>query len=226
MLYIVYGLDKSGTSMIGSILHNSGINMGNHIVDGCEYRFYEDKWVLDINKSLIWNDSDRYFDVDEIRNRLANTKLSPRIKQYIWSMDKQNKDWGIKDPRLTATFPYWKRHLDDMGINYKIIFVYRTPLANAKRLIKWRKWDKDKALRWWNLHIGHLLKDYKDTDNGKILVEFDYLIETGNIKPLEKFIGKKLINTIKPKERHVVDKNIDYECYYLWNKLKDMDNYE
>lgn len=226
MLYIVYGLDKSGTSMIGSILHNSGINMGNHIVDGYEYRFYEDKWVLDINKSLIWNDSDRYFDVDEIRNRLANTKLSPRIKQYIWSMDKQNKDWGIKDPRLTATFPYWKRHLDDMGINYKIIFVYRTPLANAKRLIKWRKWDKDKALRWWNLHIGHLLKDYKDTDNGKILVEFDYLIETGNIKPLEKFIGKKLINTIKPKERHVVDKNIDYKCYYLWNKLKDMDNYE
>lgn len=226
MLYIVYGLDKSGTSMIGSILHKSGINMGNHIMRGHEYKFYEDKWIVEINKSLIENDSDRYFDIDKIRNRLANSKLSPRIKQYIWSMDKSNEDWGMKDPRFTVTFPYWKRHLDEMGIDYKIIFVYRTPLANAKRLIKWRKWDKDKALRWWNLHIAHLLKDFDDCDKDKILVEFDYLIETANIKPFEKFINKQLINSINVSERHVIDKNIDYACYPLWNRLKDKDNYE
>lgn len=164
--FLVIGEGRSGTSLVSSILHKMGVDMGESRFKGANkgnpLGFFENLDFIKMNIKIL---EDNGFDINKfpVPDPKKVAKLAPKYDKEIKALvDKFQKGcWGAKDPRFLYTFPLYKPYMESVHF----IICYRNPLSVALSL---RHQD--------NKGIGHSLKvvnDYYRTLY-EFLAETDY----------------------------------------------------
>lgn len=111
---VVLGMHRSGTSLVSSMLHKMGVNMGEVLIppdDNNLHGYWEDDAVLVLNKAILASlDSDWRKIVTRKQIESARKKYLPKLKKFVAA--KETKDisrllWGFKDPRTCLTIWLW-----------------------------------------------------------------------------------------------------------------------
>lgn len=172
--FLLLGAQRSGTSVASHMLSKFGVSFGNpkHFLQADHNPiFFELKWVNQYNDRLIYSLGYKYTDLFlpletdyDNANLTEIAKELPALIQQEWN-DELNI--GIKDPRISLTFPVWQKALFDQGYILKIIFVFRHPgeflRSNQKLFHNWQGWNEEKHLHFWlrlNLAALYFTRDY------------------------------------------------------------------
>lgn len=167
--FLILGAQRSGTSVASHLLSQFGVNFGNpqnFIQFDHNPIFFELKWVNEFNNKLVNALGHEYIDFFlpieadfEQANITAITTVrdSKGTVQEIQTLIDQ--EWngasviGIKDPRISLTFPIWRNLLSRNGYELKIVLVFRHPasfLESNKRLFQnWEGWTNERHLDFW-----------------------------------------------------------------------------
>jgi hypothetical protein len=151
MIYVVLGMYKSGTTLVSEMLHASGIDMGENILESLEYdggNKYERISTAELNHALLsgcfWFARERIVDlpirsVGEETEKYSrrfypslsivrkipltlSSKDRDRMEAIVHDCNARCSDWGFKDPRSCLTYPLWREVLPE----HKIIVVVRS----------------------------------------------------------------------------------------------------
>lgn len=158
--FLVLGAQRSGTSVTSHMLSKFGVCLGdakNFLQADHNPIFFELKWVNQYNDRLIQHLGYRYTDLflpveadyDQVGVSEIEREL-PGLIQHEWQ---DACSIGIKDPRISLTFPVWQRALSAQGYRLKIVFVFRHPgdflRSNQALFHNWEGWDEERHLHFW-----------------------------------------------------------------------------
>jgi hypothetical protein len=136
------GSGRSGTSLVASFLHQSGIVMGSDMRSATRSNrlgYFEDLEFLDFHKEIMCrNGVDRYtpwreLDVNENDCQLARELAQKRSEQHQY--------WGWKDPRATMFMDFWGPIIP--GVRFLVMYrdpseVMTSMYREQRRLIRYR----------------------------------------------------------------------------------------
>jgi hypothetical protein len=135
----IAGMHRSGTSMIASLLHQCGLDLGPHddflkpAANNPE-GFWESRSFLRLNDALLkqhggtWDCPPPWKGegwIHEPSLRALRTKARKLVRHFDG-----REPWGWKDPRNCLTLPFWRTLLPEM----KVLICVRNPLAVAESL--------------------------------------------------------------------------------------------
>lgn len=183
---IVLGVQRSGTSVTSHVLSQLGVNFGhsNHFIQ-FEHNpiFFELDWVNAINSQIIQQLGYQYTDFFLPVEQNFETKQFLELEQEL--VAKIEQEWhgcsciGIKDPRISLTFPIWKKVLSSQGYSIQIIHVFRSPTnflkSNQKLFHNWKGWTVHRHLNFW-LQLN-LAAVYFTRHHPKHYVNYDRLMQ-------------------------------------------------
>ena len=123
----VAGMHRSGTSLLGNWLSDSGINMGDELLDenfSNQKGHFEDKKILEIFKKDLqgkgFNKSG--LAINSSKMRLSDPSRN-ELQSYIYERNIKYNVWGWKEPRSTLYLNELKEIIPDL----KVIGLYREP---------------------------------------------------------------------------------------------------
>lgn len=133
------GMHRSGTSLIASLLHGCGLDLGpeNDLLPPAPnnpHGFWESRSFLRLNEDLLrelggsWDDPPAR-DVAGWQREPLLHPLRKRAEKLLIRFEGR-EPWGWKDPRNCLTLPLWRELLPDM----KVLICVRNPLAVAESL--------------------------------------------------------------------------------------------
>lgn len=172
--FLLLGAQRSGTSVASHILSKFDINFGNpnnFLQADHNPIFFELKWVNQYNDRLIQTLGYQYTDLflpletdyETAKIREIEKEL-PDLIQHEWG---DERNIGIKDPRISLTFPIWQRVLLNLGYALNIILVFRHPAgflrSNQKLFHHWVGWTEERHLQLWlrfNLAAIYFTRNY------------------------------------------------------------------
>lgn len=229
--YVIFGMHRSGTSLISRILESKGIvfkNISKKYSKSNKFGHYEDKVVRKINSSILkscggsWDNPPKQLLYNGKLFRSIKLFLSEiRICKIIKSYSKSGKFWAIKDPQQLLTFNFWKKYLSNQNI--LIVGVFRRPESVISSLISRDSMKPSEAMKLWkeyNLCLLHHIKK-----NKYILFDYDDLLNNkpSVIKNLNE-LGKIKVNIqsyIDKSENHSKDNFCyDEEANKIYSELK------
>lgn len=143
MILCVAGMHRSGTSMITSLLHACGLDLGPRgdllpPAPNNPLGFWESRSFLRLNNAILkqlggrWNDPPPT-EIPGWEKEPSLGYLHKKAGKLIRRFDGR-EPWGWKDPRNSLTLPLWRMLLPEM----KILICVRNPLAVAESL-----WDRN-----------------------------------------------------------------------------------
>ncbi|MCP4902528.1 MAG: hypothetical protein GY906_36655 [bacterium] len=210
MIYVVTGMHKSGTSMVSSMLHASGIHMGE-FPQGSDYSNdvkHERRETNKLNENLL-GIGDRLFSL-HVRRGASWCDVNEEIRSALDSeVDKNNSNfahWGFKDPRTCLTYSCWKEVLG----NHKVVLVYRPPwqVWSHYQIRGWREKIEERnhllASLWlptitWCRYNEKVLQLAGHGDASAILISFSSLMKSGlETRRLSSFLGRELVDQRNP----------------------------
>ena len=178
---LILGPHRSGTSALAGALSKAGINFGRLVMpSGYDNPkgFYENEKIVSINEALLgvllhsWDDPkslpSNWIEIEEIN------VLIGRARKVITNEFGDSSLIGIKDPRLCLTLPFWKKVLDELGYESKVILNYRNPLEIVSSLRSRNGFSERHAhlLTW-----SYLLQAECDSrDNKRVFSRYQNLI--------------------------------------------------
>lgn len=185
---VVVGMHRSGTSLVGSLLSNLGIDMGDtaasdlHNVSG----YYEDLALLKINEKILGNMGATWSNPP---SEAAIEKEMDQIREiYREFVEHHEGRWGVKDPRLSL---FIKPFLDVVE-NPKVIFC-RRPVDQVAKSLRERDLVPEEAtvqLRTrYNKAIEKVLSGYDH-----LIVEYDNLVNDPKttVTAIADFVGVEM----------------------------------
>lgn len=146
-LYLVVGMHRSGTSLLGSIMKNLGIAIPGELVCADTHNtkgYHEWKDIVDIQERLLI-DLKRWWPALEGTLEMPQDWVTnPRTIEAYEAMklkvgqqrDQQNTGWLIKDPRSSRLLPLWIKLDKELKLNMKIIIAVREPSEVIESLLK------------------------------------------------------------------------------------------
>jgi hypothetical protein len=158
--FLILGAQRSGTSVTSHMLSRFQVSFGddNHFLqDHHNPIFFELKWVNQYNnrliKSLGYKYTDFFLPLETDFEHPNTLKIAAELPSLIQREWKDEQQIGIKDPRISLTFPVWRSALLAEGYTLKIIFVFRSPnsflCSNQKLFQNWEGWDDERHLNFW-----------------------------------------------------------------------------
>jgi len=199
---IILGCGHTGTTLISGILHLNGYKTD------CVDNLYENPELVRINKEILQNNINK-----------------DRIKNFFKEINKKNKYWTLKDPRLSDTIDILYNYID---VPVRYIYNFREPGSTVNHLIKEYKnaemsyKDKLKASEneWYSKNIKILNFLSKLEKNDYIIINYDDLIELKLNSIINRFIGKKLnYGFIKPKKRKSKSIKVNKKLIDLYTEI-------
>jgi len=201
---IILGCGHTGTTLISGILHINGY------ATNCVDNLYENTELVRINEKILKKNIDEN-----------------EIKSFFKKINKKNKYWTLKDPRLSDTIEYLEKFIK---VPVRYIYNFREPGSTVNHLIKEYNSenmsynDKLEASEkdWYDKNYKILNFISKLNNDEYLIINYDDLLELKLNVLLNRFFGKKLkFGYIKPKKRRSktieVDKKLS-ELYLEINK--------
>lgn len=153
---LILGFGRSGTSLLGGLLHHSGYFSGNHLHPARLSNpkgFFEDVVINRINEHILEN-----FDFSKLNNEYpryskpyspysprqghrwlaylkAGTSISCENSEIIQKLTlaaNPDKVFAYKDPRFSYTLPVWLPYLPE---DTRFLCIFRNPVAVARSVI-------------------------------------------------------------------------------------------
>ena len=154
---LVLGMHRSGTSAIGGVLDTLGVNMGEELLPPAEDNpkgFFENKSIKNFNDEKLFLElNSSWDDLSLLPNGWEdNPKLTKLYKEAKGIIEEEYSDstiFGIKDPRMSILFPFWKKIFNELNIDIKIIISYRNPFEIATSLMNRNNFTQENALALW-----------------------------------------------------------------------------
>jgi len=204
---LIFGSGRSGTSMLAGTLYKAGYYMGDDLYPPRESNpkgFFENKFINDLNEEIIIETREKNknirFPFPPLRKGQMwleiiplNAKLysAPHISKKIkFAVSKQ--PFCYKDPRLSYTYPIWRKYLDE-HIN---LVIFRHPGVTAKSIIKECermeylsdvKMSFERALEIWKHMYLYILENY-DEEKNWLFFHYEQLFEEEKLKLLKKIL--------------------------------------
>lgn len=112
---VVLGMHRTGTSLVASILHALGINMGDEMLGpqlGNPHGHYECLEFLKLNEQILEAAGGSWGFLPPQQSILeVEPEFREQIRFLVKYYDERNEIWGWKDPRTCATIPLYHDHL-------------------------------------------------------------------------------------------------------------------
>ena len=164
---VVFGMHRSGTSLITSMIAEMGANAGDRFIVPGEDNpegFFEDAELNQINERILHRQHRRWFSVKVDAPDIAgypDPDLRTEMESVLGRLRGDERlPYVIKDPRLCLLFPYWQEAL--AGDQVMGVWVYRSPWAVARSLMRRDDMDPSYAVMFWwayNAAVARLLTD-------------------------------------------------------------------
>lgn len=166
---LVLGAQRSGTSVTSHILAELGVQFGDRdrfIHFEHNPIFFELKWVNELNNQIVQAIGHQYIDFflpleSDFRTaevQAQTQKIQAQLDRFIqqeWQGDRTTAPLiiGIKDPRISLTFPVWEPVLLQRGYTIQVVHAFRSPIgflqSNQKLFYQWEGWTIDRHLHFW-----------------------------------------------------------------------------
>lgn len=231
---LVLGMHRSGTSALSGVLETIGIDFGNNLLSSAEDNkkgFFEDKEIVRLNDEILNYYNTYWDDISIFEPELSEAKNFINQISKIIKKKYRNKDFGLKDPRISLLLPLYINALHSLDIELKIIVIYRNPFEVAKSLEKRNNFSQSKSLLLW-LKYNLLLEKYSRKQK-RISISFSSLNDSYydvldkvkkflniDISPKEVFIEKNLKNHNLEKDS-LTDFYFLKKVYYSFENLKE-----
>ena len=181
---LVLGMHRSGTSALGGVLSECGVDMGSHLLPATadnERGFFEDMEVVRLNESLLqcggmqgsW-DSVFMPDHDWLQLKGVADLLEAATDVIRREYD-GNALIGMKDPRICQLLPFWKTALTAAGYTAAAVCIYRNPIEVASSLAQRNRIDRDVGVLLWARHVLELEKASRDVE--RCFVAYEQLLD-------------------------------------------------
>lgn len=213
MITVILGMHRSGTSTIAGILHLNNIIMGTYKtfwprpLSQNPKGFYENYDFRKINDSLLKKVNYNVESLEPtIPNIIFDEKLSSKMEKLILKSNKENNDWGWKDPRTCLTINSWIQIFKNLKLEkeVKIIFVSRKAISVARSLNKRNDLPLEKGVELWETYTDRALDFCTKSKYKTFYCTFEELLINPN------FICEKLFYFLNRKwDPLIVDKFVD-----------------
>lgn len=157
---IILGMHRSGTSCLTGCLRNFGLELG--LVS--DYNMYnkkgnqENKEVFRLNEAVLKFNGGSWYE-PPLKALKFNDELEARKAELLDSYKSLPKPWGIKDPRMLLTYPFWENQLPA----HSLIGTFRHPKAVARSLAarKGMRIPLKQAYKLWNTYNLKLMERFQ-----------------------------------------------------------------
>ena len=137
----VLGMHRSGTSAMTRVLNLLGAELGSQLLPAQKDNvkgFWENERIVRLNERILaslglcWDDvsrmPERWLDRPDIKNYEAE------IVNLLQEEFQHTALWAIKDPRVSRLFPLYRRALEKLDVDLKVILMLRDPFEVADSL--------------------------------------------------------------------------------------------
>ncbi len=219
---LILGFGRSGTSMMGGLLDESGYYPGELSYPprfSNPKGFFEDKKINDINERLMIAHDQAYatesVDSDKMYNpfkpryghhwlayvpqHLRIELQDPSIGAEIREVLSRQTPYAYKDPRFSFTLPVWEPYLDP---DTRFIIMFRNPSATVRSVLgechaadylSEFYIDEELACRLWVNTYQYILTNLMPGFGHRMLfVSYDTLLENRDTSKLSGFLGTDL----------------------------------
>ncbi|GGH65029.1 sulfotransferase [Phaeocystidibacter marisrubri] len=212
---IIIGMHRSGTSLVAKLLHDCGINMGEHR-DHNEESFP----FLNVNQEVMKEHGSSWIDPSPLPAAVEAPQSAmgmyvnhfqldpsdfvfagrPRNRMVMWL---HNQKWGFKDPRNSFTLSMWLK----LYPKAKVIHVIRHPSSVADSLKRRNEIDGevfDERLNDLNFNLQLWKKYVVEAERQMALVpksrkktiKYEDILQGGTaLTDLGRFVGEDLVKT-------------------------------
>lgn len=194
-MIIICGSGRSGTSAVARLIHESGISVGNDLIEPDEHNpegYFEERLVVMMNDALL-NDVGlhKWFSVASRAEVLAAAHARGDMMREIVAT--ATPAW--KDPRFSWTLEAWMELLPERP---RVIVCLRSPdevVASTLRYYGLAGDEPTRAVEYgWRAEYERLLEVIDEHKLDAMSVDFAELNADPEaaVAPLERFIGRKL----------------------------------
>lgn len=203
---LVLGMHRSGTSALTGTLSLLDVYLGTDLMfdeKSNKKGHFENNFIYEINEKLLSEINSSWDDVFYDENKLEDIKAVNELKTVINKEFQYAKLFAIKDPRLAFLFPVYKKVLEELGIDIKIILPFRNPLEVANSLNKRDDMPLEKGMLLWAYHF--LLTEKFSRKNDRVFIEFDKLISDtfGTINEISEKLKLDLNKKYQEKKKEI-----------------------
>lgn len=195
---LVLGMHRSGTSALTGLLSMLDVYLGSELMEGNLANtkgYFENNLLYKTNESLLNQISSSWDDVFFDEEKISNIKDIDELKNQIKKEFKYSSLFAIKDPRIAFLFPVYKRALEELGVNIKVIIPFRNPVEVAGSLNRRDGFSYEKGLLLWLNHF--LLIEKHSREYERVFIGFDELMSHSS--SVVTLISKKLNLQFKTK---------------------------
>lgn len=217
---IMTGMHRSGTSLTASLLQNSGVFIGERLMDGGTGNIkghFEDWDFVDLHRESLTAASVNREGWTTQKNFTLSGEYLERAKTLIAARS-QYPIWGWKDPRTTLFLDCWQ----DLIPEAKFVFVYRSPWDVVDSLFRRGdfifKIEPEIAILSWISYNQKILNFCRQTSRPWILLKIEDMI---NDSPAAiAFINQQLKLSL-PLPQNLYERSLfkDRTYNYHWAKL-------
>ncbi|ADN08331.1 sulfotransferase family protein [Sulfurimonas autotrophica] len=189
---LVLGMHRSGTSALTGVLNMCDIYLGSELMaanHANEKGYFENNELFKVNEKLLFECNSSWDDIFYNEEKLENIKNIDELKKIIKKEFEYSNIFAIKDPRLAFLFPVYKKALEELHIDIKVILPYRNPVEVANSLHTRDGISMEKGMLLWGYYF--LLAEKQSRGYERVFVDFDNLINetTDTVKMIAKSLN-------------------------------------
>ncbi len=205
---LVLGMHRSGTSALAGTLNLLDVYLGSELMEADpanEKGYFENNILFKINEQLLSQIGSSWDDTFYNESKVRNIKETDELKETIQKEFEFANVFAIKDPRLIFLFPVYKKVLEELNIEVKIILPYRNPVEVANSLNKRDGMSLEKGMLLWAYHF--LLAEKYSREHQRVFVGFDELLDnTDNvINNISNTLDLKLMTKYKKQKKQIAE---------------------
>lgn len=159
-VWLVLGMHRSGTSLLGSLVQALGIDFGDRLLPGDQNNppgYFEDRDCVDIQERMLiamgapWHGDNGMLPFAS--RWWKDPQLAPLVGELeVWIDTRLRRNipvWGLKDPRTTRFIPMWNDLLARRGIKPRYLLSVRDPAEVVGSIVSRDHTPGSRALRTW-----------------------------------------------------------------------------
>lgn len=228
-IVIVSGMHRSGTSMLTKALELLSVNMGSNLMladESNEKGYMEDLDFVEFNDNILWQIGHRWDGTSILKqNDFEKIASAPNIKNAINLISDKIDNvscLGVKDPRFSKIFPFWKIVFQKINISVFYVIAIRNPLAVALSLKRRDGFDFDKSFWLWASYS--LQSSFYTSDCNPIYVEYENMLRNPKkeIIRLSKSLGMNLIGNLDKHIASFIDPRLNHYSSFNQQELAEI----
>ena len=161
---LVAGTGRSGTSMLAGMLHKLGVHMGDEFASPDQTRYHKDFFGSFEERELF----------EFHRSMKPGANATEWIDEYIAKRSEGRDLWGVKDPVLVRSFPYFAERVDG---DVRVIIARRNKLPTISSYMLAYHTKPSDAEAWYEEETRYLAESLEKYDGPVLYVDYDDLLE-------------------------------------------------